>query len=222
MGAITDSKHTIAARAARELRDGQVTNLGAGIPMLISSYLPDDVEVVIQTENGMIVAGPAPLAGCEDPDCCNAGGRPATILPGGCYLDTATSFSMIRGGHVDATFLGALQVDQQGDIASYEIPGAKKVGPGGAMDLVVGAKTVYVLTEHCLNDGSSKLMKRCTYPRTGVNVCDVIITERALFRRTRTTGFTLEETARGYTVDDIRACTDMEYSVSPSVRVGAF
>lgn len=217
-----DLKEVIAARAARDLRDGQIINLGIGLPTLIANYVPEDVDVVIQTENGAIGVGPRPAAGCEDRDRANAGNGPITIIPGGSYFDSCTSFGMIRGGHVDATFLGTLQVDEQGNIANYMIPGKMLAGMGGAMDLVTGAKTVYIVTEHCAKDGSPKLMKRCTFPLTGAGECDVIITERALFRRHPGTGFVLEEVAAGHTLDDIAACTDMAYTVAPDVKLDAY
>ncbi len=217
-----DAKKTIAARAARELRDGQIVNLGIGLPTLIANYVPDGVDVVIQTENGAIGVGPAPEPGCEDRDRANAGNQPITLLPGGSYFDSATSFAMIRGGHLDATFLGTLQVDESGNIANYVVPGKMLAGMGGAMDLVTGAKTVYIVSEHCARDGSSKLLKRCTFPLTGAQECDVIITERALFRRHPGNGFVLEEVAVGYTLEAIAACTDMAYAVADDVRMDAF
>jgi acetate CoA/acetoacetate CoA-transferase beta subunit len=217
-----DTKQTIAARAARELRDGEIINLGIGLPTLIANYVPADVDVVIQTENGAIGVGPAPEPGCQDRDRANAGNQPITLLPGGTYFDSATSFAMIRGGHVDATFLGTLQVDERGDIANWIVPGKMLAGMGGAMDLVTGAKTVYIVSEHCARDGSSKLMKQCTFPLTGAGECDVIITERALFRRRPGQGFVLEEVATGYSLEAIAACTDMAYTVADDVRMAAY
>ncbi len=217
-----DAKKTIAARAARELLDGQIVNLGIGLPTLIANYVPDGVDVVIQTENGAIGVGPAPEPGCEDRDRANAGNQPITLLPGGSYFDSATSFAMIRGGHLDATFLGTLQVDESGSIANYVVPGKMLAGMGGAMDLVTGAKTVYIVSEHCARDGSSKLLKRCTFPLTGAQECDVIITEKALFRRHPGNGFVLEEVAVGYTLEAIAACTEMAYAVADDVRMDAF
>jgi len=219
---MTDAKNTIAARAARELRDGQIINLGIGLPTLVANYVPEGIDVVIQTENGAIGVGPRPDAGCDDRDRANAGNQPITLIPGGSYFDSATSFGMIRGGHLDATFLGTLQVDEEGNIANWIVPGKMLAGMGGAMDLVTGAKTVYIVTEHCAKDGTSKLMKKCTFPLTGAKECDVIITERALFRRHADGSFVLEEVAVGYTLDDIAACTDMAYNVAPDVRLGAF
>jgi len=219
---MSDAKTTIAARAGRELKDGQIINLGIGLPTLVANFVPEGVDVVIQTENGGIGVGPRPEPGCEDRDRANAGNQPITLNPGGSYFDSFTSFAMIRGGHVDATFLGTLQVDEEGNIANWIVPGKMLAGMGGAMDLVTGAKTVNIVTEHCAKDGTSKLMKKCTFPLTGAKECDVIITERALFRRYADKGFVLEEIATGFTLEDIAACTDMAYSVSPDVKMDAF
>jgi acetate CoA/acetoacetate CoA-transferase beta subunit len=219
---MSDAKKTIAARAAQELRDGQIINLGIGLPTMIANHVPPGVDVVIQTENGAIGVGPAPAPGCEDRDRGNAGNQPITLVAGGSYFDSATSFAMIRGGHLDATFLGTLQVDGNGNIANWIVPGKMLAGMGGAMDLVTGARTVYIVTEHCAKDGSSKLMKQCTFPLTGAGECDVIITERALFRRHADKGFVLEEVAAGFTLDSIADCTDMEYVVAEDVRLDAF
>ncbi|NLO27969.1 MAG: 3-oxoacid CoA-transferase subunit B [Actinobacteria bacterium] len=218
----TDIKNVIAARAAAELKDGQVINLGIGVPTLVANHVPAGVDVVIHSENGAVGVGPVPEVLCSDPDRGNAGGAPITLIPGGSYFDSATSFGMIRGGHVDMTFLGTLQVDGEGNIASYEIPGKLVAGMGGAMDLLAGAKIVTVVTEHCSKDGASKLVKKCTFPLTGAGEADVIITERALFRRYPEKGFFLEEVARGYGVDDIAACTDMDYVVSDTVKLDAY
>jgi 3-oxoacid CoA-transferase B subunit len=216
-----DTRCIIAARAARELRDGEVTNLGAGIPMLVSNYLPQGVNVVIQAENGIVGAGPVSPAGTDEPDRRNAGNLPVTLLPGGCYVDSATSFAMIRGGHIDATMIGALQVDEEGNIANWDMPG-RKIGMGGAMDLVTGAREVFVLSEHLCKDGSPKLLRRCTLPLTGAAECDVIITERALFRRFPDRGFVLEEVACGHTLVDIAASTEMRYEIAGSVVMDAY
>ncbi|HET6495290.1 MAG TPA: 3-oxoacid CoA-transferase subunit B [Thermoleophilia bacterium] len=219
---MADARSIVAARAGRELRDGQIINLGIGLPTLIASHVPAGVDVVIQTENGAIGVGPAPETGCADRDRANAGNQPITLVPGGSYFDSATSFAMIRGGHIDATFLGTLQVDEKGSIANWVIPGKMLAGMGGAMDLVTGAKTVHIVTEHCAKDGSSKLMKECTFPLTGAGECDVIITERALFRRRPGQGFVLEEVAVGYSLEAIAACTDMAYTVADDVRMAAY
>jgi acetate CoA/acetoacetate CoA-transferase beta subunit len=220
---VTDIKQIIAQRAALELKDGLIINLGIGLPTLVANYLPADVDVVIHSENGAVGVGPAPMKYCDDPDRANAGGAPITLGAGGSYFDSATSFSITRGGHVDMTFLGTLQVDGEGNIASYEIPGKLVAGMGGAMDLLAGAKFVYVTTEHCSKDGKTKLVKHCTFPLTGAAEADAIITERAVFRRyPHHKGFVLEEIARGYTLEDIAACTEMDYTVSQTVKIDAF
>ncbi|MCX6364614.1 MAG: 3-oxoacid CoA-transferase subunit B [Actinobacteria bacterium] len=217
-----DLKQIIAARAGRELKDGQIINLGIGLPTLIANHVPAGVDVIIQTENGAIGVGPQPDPGCEDRDRANAGNQPISLLAGGSYFDSCTSFAMIRGGHLDATFLGTLQVDGEGNIANYMVPGKMLAGMGGAMDLITGAKIVHIVTEHCAKDGTPKLMKACTFPLTGAKECDVIITERALFRRHPDKGFVLEEVAAGHTLDDIAACTDMAYVVADDVKLDAF
>lgn len=219
---MSDIKQTVARRAAQELKDGQVINLGIGLPTFVANYVPPNVDVVIHSENGAVGVGPAPDKFCDDPDRCNAGGAPITLICGGSYFDSATSFSMIRGSHIDMTFLGTLQVDGEGNIASYEIPGKLVAGMGGAMDLIAGSKTVNVVTEHCSKDGKTKLVKQCTFPLTGAGEADVIITERALFRRHPDRGFVLEEVARGYTVEDIAGCTEMNYTVADDVKLDAY
>ena len=221
MAAAEDVRMLIAARAARELHDGEVANLGAGIPMLVANYIPDGVDVVIQSENGVIGAGPISAPGTEDPDRRNAGNLPIALMPGGCYVDSIVSFGLIRGGHVDATMLGTLQVDEEGNIANYETAD-RKIGMGGAMDLVAGARVVYVLTEHCDKNGAPKLLRRCTLPLTGAGECDVIITERALFRRRPEGGFVLAEVARGHSLEEIAACTEMAYTVAENATLDAY
>lgn len=217
-----DAKHIIAKRAAAELKDGEIINLGIGLPTLVADYVEPGLDVIIHSENGALGVGAAATGHCADPDRANASGHPITLIPGGSFFGSEVSFGMIRGGHVDATFLGTFQVDGEGNIASYEIPGKMIAGMGGAMDLLVGARTVYVLTEHCSSDGKTKLVDRCSYPLTGAAEADVILTERALFRRYADRGFVLEEVARGYTLDDIAAATDLAYTVSPDVRLEAY
>lgn len=219
---MSDIKQIVAERAARELKDGQVINLGIGLPTFVANYVPEGVDVTIHSENGAVGVGAAPQKYCDDIDRCNAGGAPITLVCGGSYFDSATSFSMIRGGHVDMTFLGTLQVDGDGNIASYEIPGKLVAGMGGAMDLLAGAKIVNVVTEHCSKDGKTKLVKHCTFPLTGAAEADVIITERALFRRFPDKGMVLSEVARGYSLDDIAACTEMEYTVADDIKMDAY
>jgi acetate CoA/acetoacetate CoA-transferase beta subunit len=217
-----NAKQTIARRAGGELKDGQIINLGIGLPTLIANYVPEGVDVVFQTENGAIGVGPAPAPGCEDRDRANAGNQPISLVAGGSYFDSVMSFAMIRGGHVDSTFLGTLQVDEEGDIANWIVPLGLLAGMGGAMDLVTGAKIVHIVTEHCARDGSSKLMKRCTFPLTGAKQANVIITERAVFRRFPETGWVLEEVAVGYSLADIAACTGMAYTVADDVKLDAY
>ena len=217
-----DIKNIIAKRAAQELKDGQVVSLGIGIPTLIANHVPPGVDVVIQTPNGAIGVGPAPGPFCGDLDRANAGGDPITLEAGGCFFDSVASYAMIRGGHVDMTFLGTFQVDAEGNIASYEVPGKIVAGMGGAMDLLAGAKVAIVVTEHCSKRGESKLVNRCTFPLTGADKADAIITERAVFRRCPDKGFVLEEVARGYTLDDMAECTQMDYLVSENIKMDAY
>jgi len=217
-----DIRNVIAQRAAQELEDGQVVSLGIGIPTLIANHVPPGVDVVILAPNGAIGVGPVTNAYCGDLDRANAGGEPITLNPGGSYIDSATTYGVVRSGRADITFLGTFQVDSEGSMASYEVPGREMVGMGGAMDLLVGARVVNVVTEHCSKRGETRLVKRCTFPLTGPGNADVIITERAVFRRYPDKGFVLEEVARGYTLDDIAVCTEMDYLVSETVKMGAY
>ena len=205
-----DAKTIIAKRVAQEFQNGYVVNLGIGIPTLAADYLPEGVNVILQSENGFVGLGP--LEGPGNPDLVNAGGKPVSIIPGGAVFDSAMSFAIIRGGHVDITVLGALEVDQEGNLANWMVPGKLVPGMGGAMDLVSGAKKVIVAMEHTAKDGARKILKRCTLPLTGKGVVDLIITNLCVFEVTPA-GLILKETAPGVTVDEVKANTEADFLV---------
>jgi len=211
-----NAKSCIAARVAQELKDGDVVNLGIGLPTQIVNYLPEGIKIVIHTENGIVGAGTKPAPGMESRYYVDAGGQPASITPGGAYVDSATSFGIIRGGHVDETILGALEVDEEGNLANWIVPGKTVNGMGGAMDLVVGAKKVIIAMEHT-SKGAPKILKKCLLPLTAVKVVDLIITEMAVIRVTDR-GLELIEHNSRFTVEQIQAATEAKLIISPDLK----
>ncbi|MDI9441701.1 MAG: CoA transferase subunit B [Firmicutes bacterium] len=212
-----DRRNLIAYRIAQELKDGDVVNLGIGLPTLVCAFIPPGIDITLQSENGFIGLGPPPAKGEEDPEIVNAGGQPVTILPGGAFFDSAESFAIIRGGHVDVTVLGALEVDAYGNLASWMVPGKMVPGMGGAMDLVVGAKKVIVATLHTTRTGESKLRRECQLPLTAANQVDLVVTDMGVFQVNNGSMILLEKNPE-FSVEQIRAATEAPLEISTQLK----
>lgn len=213
-----NNREFIARRIAQEFKNGEVVNLGVGMPTMVVDYIPENIHIMLQAENGILGVGPKATQGKERLDCIDSGGNYVTTMEGACFFDSSLSFSIIRGGHVDITVLGALEVDEKGNLASWMIPGKKVPGMGGAMDLVVGAKRVIVAMEHVNKNGVPKILEQCKLPLTAVNVVKTIVTEKAVIDVIPGRGLMLKEIAPGLSVEDVQLATEAKLMISPHLK----